>query len=527
MPACPARWLLAAGAGAVVTGLVAFLVARIKSASAIRRLLAGVAVVVLLAPLATLRGHRAPELASSGEHAVQHVILIIIDTLRADMLRSYNPSAPPTPNLDAFAASAIKFDGAIAPASWTLPSMATIFTGLPASVHGAVTNRSRLPSNMPTLTRRMKGAGYATAAIVDNPALTASRGLDAGFDIYDQFPRRTMDTSLGTFMLSRLFVDCYREELTTELTTDRVSSFVQRHAEKDFFLWAHYYDPHGPYAPPERFLPEGTPPARFARSFSSNNNIRLGTVVTTPEEEAWIRRLYEGEVRYVDESIGRLMGRMRDAGVYDDALIIITSDHGDEFREHGGVAHGHTLYNELNPRAAAGQTARHDGRAHRARRGVSAGAHPRHTLAVWTRAARSRRCGGVAARAHRRHRGRGTHRDYLQRAVPLYYGLQDALIFDSHKYIRHRHSGREELFHLGFDPGEAALTHRDSPRRGESCTRAARRPPRCRRTPAGRVRNGGRRHHPAGRRHHQASQGHRIYVEWNWLFLPPAAGRVA
>jgi arylsulfatase A-like enzyme len=106
-------------------------------------------------------------------------------------------------------------------------------------------------------------------------------------------------------------------------------------------------DPHAPYSPPARFQPAGVPPERIGRRFADLEEIRLGRLRTTPEEDAWIRGLYEGEVSYVDEAFGRLIDMLRELRIYDEALIIVTSDHGEEFLDHGGVEHGHTLYNEL------------------------------------------------------------------------------------------------------------------------------------------------------------------------------------
>ena len=161
---------------------------------------------------------------------MRHVILIVIDALRADMLSCYSASAPPTPHLDALAADALRFEHALAPAPWTLPAMASIMTGLPASVHGAIANDSRVPAGVPTLAERMKDAGYATAAIVDNPALAPARGLAAGFDRYVHYPRTTLDNSFGTAILAWLFPARYREELTTDHTTGLVTDFVDANA---------------------------------------------------------------------------------------------------------------------------------------------------------------------------------------------------------------------------------------------------------------------------------------------------------
>lgn len=446
------RGLIIVVAGCVTCLILLVLFSQLRRAHTMRSIVAVIMALLMVAPVTFAFLSRAPDLTSTGVHRVRHVILIVIDTLRADMLSCYNTDAPPTPNLDDFAADAIRFDGALSPAPWTLPSMVSLMTALPASVHGANGNDSRSPEGVATLATRFKASGYVTAAVVDNPALGAPRGLNVGFDRYDHFPRTMRDNSYGTWILARLFPERYQETLGTDATTEMAGQFIADHADQSFFLWTHYYDPHGPYAPPAQFQPEGPPPARIGRSFDRNKDIRLGTLLTTEEEDAWIKKLYEGEVKYVDEAVGRLVGRLRATGIYDDALIVITSDHGEEFREHGGVAHGHTLYNEvlhvpllikLPKGYRAGETVEGWVSTQRVAPTILAECDLRSDKAP---------LGGMGATPLLPDT-LDTERVVYASGV-LYYGEREAFVFEDYKYIFDPATGGEQIYNLAEDPGE-------------------------------------------------------------------------
>ena len=109
----------------------------------------------------------------------------------------------------------------------------------------------------------------------------------------------------------------------------------------------HYYDPHQPLEPPLEYMGNAKAPAGMGRRFKDKINVRAGMLKLSAEQREWVRKLYDDEVRYVDENVGRLLGHLRETGQYDDALIIVASDHGEEFWEHDGFEHGHTLYNEV------------------------------------------------------------------------------------------------------------------------------------------------------------------------------------
>jgi len=264
-----------------------------------------------------------------------NIILITLDTTRADRLGCYGYQRQTSPNLDKLAKESILYTQVIAPSSWTLPSHASLFTGKLTSSHGArydpegplhlldaikgpqewQTYRARgLAQNESTLAKILKEAGYTTAAVVGGPWMKRVFGLDKGFDHYD-------DTQIGTV----------NGRLAGQVTASAIR-WLEKSQEKKFFLFLNYFDPHGPYMPPEgfatAFLPKG------AKLRSRNR---------TPDE---INALYDAEILYMDHYIGLLLQKLKDSNLYDNTLIVVTADHGELLGEHGQFGHGHYLYQE-------------------------------------------------------------------------------------------------------------------------------------------------------------------------------------
>jgi arylsulfatase A-like enzyme len=281
-----------------------------------------------------------PSLLLSGCGKRQHakkpnIILITLDTTRADRLGCYGYRRQTSPNIDKLAEESVLYTRAIAPSSWTLPSHASLFTGKFTSSHGArydpegpllLTDaisgpeswdayRARgLAQNEVTLAEVLKETGYTTAAVVGGPWMKRIFGLNKGFDYYN-------DSQISTV----------NGRLASQVTTSALN-WLERRREKKFFLFLNYFDPHGPYSPPEgfalRFLPKGT-------NFT-------GREPTLEETNA----LYDAEILYMDHYIGRFLQKLKVENLYNDTLIIVTSDHGELFGEHGKFGHGHYLYQE-------------------------------------------------------------------------------------------------------------------------------------------------------------------------------------
>ena len=275
-----------------------------------------------------------PSLACAQREAgprtpVDTVLLVTLDTTRADHLGVYGYERRPTsPNLDAFAEDALVYENMIASGVWTLPSHASIFTGKFVTSHGARNDREgpllladaieapegwrrwRLRTISPeqvTLAELLAQAGFATGAVVGGPYMKRVFGLARGFDHYD-------DDGITTV------AGRPAEEVTSSALDWLARSSGRR------FLFLNYFDPHSPYRPPDEFarpfLPEGTEP-------------------DAPEPELRIqRRLYDAEIRYMDHHLGRLFEGLRELGLYESALIIVTGDHGELLGEHGFTAHG-------------------------------------------------------------------------------------------------------------------------------------------------------------------------------------------
>lgn len=333
--------------GGVRTGLAAGLV-----------LLAILFLVVFLEPSRFFEPLRDP--FGTRERPVARVILIIVDTLRPDALSCYRPETFPTPHIDRLARDGVRFTNAFSTAPWTLPAVSSIMTGLSPMVHHAVRPDSRLPGSIDTLAEYMRDAGYLTAAIGSNIFLKPDYNLSQGFREYDFYPKtsrggpplesgegKTRSELQSTESGEGPSSDDLPIDISTADLTKKVIAWLRAHHQNDFFLWVHYFDPHLPYEPVQDLLPVERAPERIGASFGRIDEIRSGKLDLTAREKEWIRELYTREVLYIDENIGVLIQALERLDIYEDALILFMSDHGEEFWEHGGFEHGHTLYNEL------------------------------------------------------------------------------------------------------------------------------------------------------------------------------------
>jgi arylsulfatase A-like enzyme len=287
------------------------------------------------------------EVVGAGEPPIRHVILVTSDAMRADALGAYAPqTAPPTPHLERLWRQSVVFESAISPAPWTLPAFASIMTGLSPMVHGAVRLDSRVP-DAPRLAGCLAAAGYVTGALGSNPVLRAASNMHQGFTSYDMYPK-SFGRSFGAKLIRRALPEeyCPTEATTTHLT-DLAIRWIDAHHEGPFFFWLHYFDPHMPLEPPAAYLPDGPAPRRIGNKFHDAVGVRAGHFRPSEEEVAWLRALYDAEVRYVDDQFGRLLAHLEALGIYEEALIIFSSDHGEEFLEHGGFEHGHCVYDEV------------------------------------------------------------------------------------------------------------------------------------------------------------------------------------
>jgi len=278
------------------------------------------------------------------------VFLVSVDTLRRDALSCYGNDGTDTPHMDSLAGEGLLYKNAISPAPWTQPALASLLTGLSPSVHLLLRAGDRFPQQLPTVAEAFKNAGYKTAAIVAQPVFgRPSLGFSKGFQEYIHLSHSPGEFSVGGKMLKTFFPETFRTDTTTEDVTHVAIHWLSRNRRKPFFLWIHYYDPHLPYAPPPASLRELRVPDGMGRSFSKSDWVerKRQEKPFQDDERRWIRELYLAEVRHVDQCLGRVLDAMRNLGLFEESLLVLTSDHGEEFWEHGGFEHGHTLHAEL------------------------------------------------------------------------------------------------------------------------------------------------------------------------------------
>ena len=285
--------------------------------------------------------------------AAPNIVLVVIDTLRADHVSCYGYPRATTPTIDALAANGVAFTQAISQAPWTAASVGSLVTGVYPSVHGidggiewsGNSSSARLPfitqrtlrRGVRTLPERLHASGYRTAGFVSNVYLNAVFGFGRGFDLYVD---DHADYSGDVMTLKRRGED----------TNRRVMQWLDTGLTEPFFLLVHYNDPHWPYDPPAPFGAAWT--AGYAGTLTPADTALIveseGRPVRDlgPDDLAYLEALYDGEIAYADASLRALLDRLHAAGLERPMLTVVTADHGEEFLDHGSTSHGYTLYDE-------------------------------------------------------------------------------------------------------------------------------------------------------------------------------------
>lgn len=263
--------------------------------------------------------------------AGKSLVVITLDTTRADHLGAYGYPLPTTPNLDALAQQGVVFEQAYAPMPQTLPSHATLFTGLPPRGHKALENAHVLDAQITTLAELLAERDYETAAFIGARVLDDSTGIEQGFKVFDLPTGKQRDIQ-------------HEVERRGDAVTDSALSWaLARHfAAKPFLLWAHYYDPHGPYeARSQRIAPEAVDPiVRALPEFQGQAEEALAAT-----SSLWYA--YDNELAYMDAQVGRLLKGLRQRKMLDDAIVVVVGDHGEGLMEHGEKGHGANVFQEL------------------------------------------------------------------------------------------------------------------------------------------------------------------------------------
>jgi arylsulfatase A-like enzyme len=293
-----------------------------------------------------------------------NVILISIDTLRADHLSVYGYGRKTSPNLDTLAGEGVLFESAYSHATWTLPSHASLFTGLDPFAHGTLSRNDRLVEAHVTLAEILQAAGYWTGAWVgtEDWGYVGSRfGLDQGFSSYRHHPhRRRFRSSLIGGVLDRAQRRRERWRGSASEEVDSLIAWLRGIPPEPFFLFVHFFDVHSrfhglPYSAPdpffERFCPGELDGYTGCRGDLCASDLLLAVQSgregppSTAEFEK-MQCLYDGAIAFVDAEIGRLLDALREEGLYDGTIVVVTSDHGEAFLEHGMPLHS-TLHDEV------------------------------------------------------------------------------------------------------------------------------------------------------------------------------------
>lgn len=325
----PARWLTRAWGTPALTALILLVVIPVT-------LMSG-------APVRARDAH-----ATAAPSGAGNVLVIVVDTLRADHLPAYGYTDGRTPHLDAFQRDAVRFDQAFSNASWTRPSFASIMTGRYATSHGVMAKSDALPDEVTTMAEAFGGAGYETVGFVTNYNVGPYFNFDQGFDAYHYLEPDFVlgaDDSAAKLLLVQFLrqrIEGMRDvalgvrpgttyQDAASVNRSIVSWLDQAPSDRPFMMFAGYMDPHDPYYE--------HPYNGVAYGRAAHPNPGLA-------DAERLERLYDGEITFWDEHFGELVSELRRRGLYDDLTIVITADHGEEFGEHGGFWHGTTLYDE-------------------------------------------------------------------------------------------------------------------------------------------------------------------------------------
>ncbi len=343
------RGALWASGGAIVL-VAGYAVARLVwTRAAARRLVRGASVVAATGALAAALGAGAALLAPDDHDvgtrtvppaSTPNVLLVSIDTLRPDHLGSYGYGRDTSPTLDALAAAGARFTTVVSPTSWTLPAHMTLLTALPPEVHGVVNDDLRLDASVVTLAEVLQTRGYATAGFVSGPYLDAGYGFARGFDHYDDY---------SAVRISRPAVHRARTSPAVASALTRwLDGWSTTAPHRPFFAFVHLWDVHYDFNPPppyDRLFDPGYrgDPTRLGLDFENGDAVYAGMPA---RDLAHVVALYDGEIRYTDDWVGRMLDGFRRRTLLDDTVVIVTSDHGEEFYEHGKKGHRNALYDE-------------------------------------------------------------------------------------------------------------------------------------------------------------------------------------
>lgn len=265
-----------------------------------------------------------------------NIIILMIDTLRTDHMGSYGYPRDTTPNIDKLAKEGILFENMIAQSSWTKPSVGSLFTGLYPKNHGAWEGDQKLSEDKLLLSEILKKKGYNTYAFSTNPTVVSEAGYNQGFDDFHYFNSTEED---------------YLVYVKADEVHQTVIPFIKNLKQKEKnFIYIHYMDPHTPYMPKEKHFSKSNT-FEFTEKFFHEYHVTAGKNLENDEKSVNILieliKQYDDEILFNDKMVGELLQTLKEEGLYDNSIIMVMSDHGEEFFEHTGNMHGKSLFKEV------------------------------------------------------------------------------------------------------------------------------------------------------------------------------------
>ncbi len=275
-----------------------------------------------------------------------NLLLVSIDSLRADHLSCYGYPRKTSPHIDALAEEGILFQNTVSSTSWTLPAHMSLFTAEDISVHGVAHDGHSLSKSIPTLPEVLKKEGYQTAAFCSSPYMNPAFGFARGFDVY-----HNLDLDRVGFTDTVTPPQEQRDGVHADITGPRIEKlavdWLEKNYRRPFFLFLHMWDVHYDYIPPPPYDKKFDLDYRgtiTGKDYMHDDRINAGMDRRDLEH---IIALYDGEIAYTDHYLGLIIQRLKELGVYDRTLIVVTADHGDEFFEHGNKGHRISLFDEV------------------------------------------------------------------------------------------------------------------------------------------------------------------------------------
>ena len=295
--------------------------------------------------------NRVMPVAPKAAESLPNIILIILDTLRADHLSCYHYERLTSPNLDQLASKGVLFENAISTASWTLPSHASMFTGLYPNQHRAQRLGDRLGTDVPIISEQLERAGYRTGAFSGSSFFTPRQGLSRGFSEFDDFSFSPTQAFIQIHYISSLirvmrmigWVDKKMEQSSAININESVMRWIDD-TQRPFFLVVNYYEVHDPNWTPQPWR------QRFSASQRSEKRISDADMSTVRQVTPQIQKNideYDGAIAYVDNRMQMLINELSRRRLMDNTLLIVTADHGEGLGEHGLLTHGTALYYSL------------------------------------------------------------------------------------------------------------------------------------------------------------------------------------